>query len=264
MKKIACLIAVVLCAACARPELVILHTNDTHSHLEPVRGGSEDGLGGVLERAAFIDSVRNACGEENVLLLHAGDFNQGSSYFSEFGGIVEVDLVNALRYDCLTLGNHELDNGLEDLFERIKRIESPVVCANIDFSPFGMDEYIKPYVILQKAGRRIGIIGLEANLEGMISRTTYDRISQIPADEAVNRWSSEIRDSTDFLIVLSHQGYEEDHQLAALTHGVDLIIGGHSHTFVEDIDYVKDADGRKVGIVTDGCWGLQMGMVRVR
>lgn len=266
MKRTALILAALLSfAACNRgPALVILHTNDTHSHFEPVRGGEENGMGGVIERAAFVDSVRNACGADNVLLLHAGDFNQGSSYYSELGGSVEVAVVNALGYDCVTLGNHELDNGLEDLFERIKLLECPVVCANLDFSPFGMDEYIKPYVILEKAGRKVGIIGLEAKLDGVVSRTTSDRIQQLDPVEVVNKWAEEIRPECDLVIVLSHQGYEEDHDIAAATRNVDLFVGGHSHTFVDGFDYVKNLDGRKVRIITDGCWGLEMGMVTVR
>ena len=116
--------------------LTILHVNDTHSHLEPIRTGQYAGLGGILERTAYIDSVRKADGPENVLLLHAGDFCQGTTYFSEFGAPLMVRMINAVGYDVVTLGNHEFDNGIEALGEALSACEVPVVCCNYDFSPF--------------------------------------------------------------------------------------------------------------------------------
>ena len=125
--------ALAVCA-CQQPKLVILHTNDTHSHFEPLRGGEDSGAGGSIERAAFVDSIRTAYGRDRVLLLHAGDFSQGSPYFSELGGVLEPRVINDMQYDCVTLGNHEFDNDIEALTERIKmlRPETRVVCANLD------------------------------------------------------------------------------------------------------------------------------------
>lgn len=268
MKRILIVLAAVaaVCSCCRKPDLVILHCNDTHSHLEPDRGGPTEGQGGVIERAAFIDSVRNAEGESNVLLLHAGDFNQGSSYFSEFGGDVEVKLVNALKYDCITLGNHELDNGIEDLLDRVKRINCPVVCANLDFRPFGADTLIRPYVILEKAQRKIGIIGLETDITTNVSKLTSSRIQQLDPVEVTNKWADKLRneDKCDLVILLSHQGYEEDQAIVAASRNLDLVVGGHTHTKVDDFIFVKDLDGREVGIVTDWKWGLEMGKITVR
>ena len=122
--------------ATAQKKLTIIHLNDTHSHLEPERTGDDAGRGGVIERAAYRDSVIRAEGRRNVLMLHAGDFNQGTSYFSVLGGDLEADLVNALGYDCITLGNHEFYNGIDDLTRRVKRIICPVFVANYDFSQF--------------------------------------------------------------------------------------------------------------------------------
>ncbi len=142
-------LAALFVMACNRgPVLTILHVNDTHSHLEPERTGEFAGMGGALERAAYIDSVRKADGPENVLLLHAGDFSQGSSYFSEFGGMVEVEILNDLKYDAVTLGNHEFDNGIEALGERLSSLEVPVVVCNYDFSPFEMGKYVKPLSLI--------------------------------------------------------------------------------------------------------------------
>lgn len=266
MKRIIVISALVLllAACCRTPKLVILHTNDTHSHLEPLRAGGLEGHGGVIERAAFVDSVRRADGESAVLLLHAGDFSQGSSYFSEFGGMVEVDIINAMRYDCVTLGNHELDNGIEALCERVKKLECDVVCANLDLSPFELGKYVKPCTVIEKGGMKIGIIGLEADLSTCIQKSISSRIPQLDPVEVTNRYAARLRaEGCDLVLLLSHQGYEEDHFIVASSRGLDLVIGGHSHTAVDDLDYVADLDGKKVPIVTDWQWGLEMGEVRV-
>lgn len=248
-----------------RPRLVILHTNDTHSHFEPIRSGADAGKGGAIERAAFIDSVRNAVGEDKVLLLHAGDFSQGTSYFSELGGQLEPRVINDMRYDCVTLGNHEFDNGIEDLAGRLARLEgTKVVSANIDVSQFELGKYVQPYAIIEKAGLRIGIIGLETNLSANVSATISSRIPQLDNVEVTNKWASYLHDSEkcDLIILLSHIGYDEDRKLVPLTRHIDLVVGGHSHTFVDGFVYVEDLDGRKVPIITDGCFGLDMGEVR--
>lgn len=258
--------AALLAVSCAprQPRLVILHTNDTHSHLEPERGGELAGHGGAIERAAFVDSVRNAMGEENVLLLHAGDWNQGSSYFSELGGSVEVKVVNAMRYDAVTLGNHEFDNGIEDLTERLASVEVPVICANIDLSNFELGQYVKPWVIVEKAGMKIGIIGLETDLTTCVSRVIVNRLPVLDPVEVTNRYAADLRAlGCDLVLVLSHQGYPEDQENIARCKGVDLVVGGHSHTFVDDLVYVEDLDGKKVPVITDGCWGLEMGQVNI-
>ncbi len=262
MKKLIVILAAVAAVCACSPKLVILHCNDTHSHLDPLR----DGRGGIIERAAFVDSVRKAEGAGKVLLLHAGDFNQGTSYYTQLHGEIEVDMVNAMKYDAITLGNHEFDNGIEDLTARVRRIQCPVVCANLDLSSFELGKYVKPYTILHRGGKKIGIIGLEADLSTNVSKSISSRIPQLDPVESVNKWSDYLHktEKCDMVILLSHNGYEpEDQQNAKGIRGVDLVIGGHSHTFVDDFVYVKDADGKPVPIITDGCWGLEMGMIKV-
>lgn len=266
MKRI--LVAFLIAAACCacQPRLVILHVNDTHSHFEPVKGGDRDGLGGCIERAAFVDSVRDARGADNVLLVHAGDFSQGSSYFTELGGVLEMKVINDMGYDCVTLGNHEFDNGIEALCERLKMLEkTKVVCANLDLSPFELGNYVTPYAIFDRGGRKIGIIGLEADLSTCVSKSVSSRIPQLDRVEVTNRWEDYLHDveKCDLIMVLSHLGYEEDQDLATHTRWVDMIVGGHSHTFVDGFVYVNNSLGRKVGVITDGCWGLQVGEIDV-
>jgi len=261
MKRILTILAAAAALCACGPKLVIVHTNDTHSHLDPLR----DGRGGIIERAAFVDSVRNADGADKVLLLHAGDFNQGSSYYTELHGRLEVEMINAMGYDAITLGNHEFDDGIEDLTSRVKDIKCPVLCANLDLRTFELGEYVKPYTIVEKGGMKIGIIGLEADISTCVAKTISSRIPQLDPVREANRWAEHLRDTEkcDLVILLSHQGYEEDHANAALIKNVDLVIGGHSHTFVDSLSYVDDPTGYKTPIITDGCWGLEMGIVKL-
>lgn len=262
MKKVLFILAAVAALCACGPRLVIVHFNDTHSHLDPLR----DGRGGIIERAAFVDSVRKAVGSDKVLLLHAGDFDQGTSYYSQMHGRLEVKMINALQYDALTLGNHEFDDGIEDLTERMRDVKCPVVCANLDLSSFELGQYVKPWCIVNKGGMKIGIIGLEADISTCVSKTVSSRIPQLDPVDETNKWAKYLREEEkcDMIILLSHQGYEpEDQENAAKIKGVDLVVGGHSHTFVDDFVYVKDADGKSVPIITDGCWGLDAGVIKV-
>ena len=248
--------------------LVIVHFNDTHSHMEPEKTGDYARLGGVIERAAFIDSLRAANGADNVLLLHAGDFSQGTSYFTELHGDIEVEMLNALGYDCTCLGNHEFDNGLEELGRRLASVKCPVVCCNYDFSPFEAGKYIHPWTVVEKAGKRIGIIGVLTNITNVVSRETADRMPRLDEVAEVNKWAAYLHDTEhcDLVICLTHVGQEpatedelSDQYLAARTRGIDLFVGGHSHTFLKEPIFKENLDGIPVPIVTDGCWGLLAG-----
>ena len=270
MKKILISLAAALAAFCAcqqQPALVILHTNDTHSHFEPLRGGPDDGVGGVIERAAFVDSVRNAYGADRVLLLHAGDFSQGSPYFTELGGVLEIKAINDFAYDCVTLGNHEFDNDIEALTERVKMLNpvTKVVCANLDLSPFELGEYVKPYANCERGGQKIGVIGLEADISTAVTKTVASRMQQLDNVEVTNRWADYLHETEkcDMIILLSHAGYDQDQVIIPQTRWVDLVIGGHTHTFVDDFLYVENARGKQVPIITDGKWGLEMGQINV-
>ena len=168
--------------------LVILHTNDTHSHIEPVRSGKDEGLGGVIERAAYVDSVRNAEGAGNVLLMDAGDFSQGSSYFTLLKGDVEVDVMNAMGYDVACLGNHEFDNGLEELARRLHNVSFPVVCANYDFTGSAVDGLVKPYAILRRGGLKVGVIGLLTDISKVVDRKVASRFKYPACHFSVNNF----------------------------------------------------------------------------
>ena len=252
----------VACSGASAQKLTIMHFNDTHSPLEPERAGKSAGRGGVIERAALVDSVRNAVGRRNFLLLHAGDFNQGTSYYTTLGGMLEVGLVNALGYDVITLGNHEFDDGIEHLGRRLAGLKCPVVCSNYDFSQFELGKYVKPYVVLKRGGMRIGIFGMLTDITKVVERTIADRLPKFDDVETADRWASYLKNEKkcDIVIALTHLGIENedfmDQDLVRATRNIDLVVGGHSHTFIKDIVYENNIDGKPVPIVQNGCWGL--------
>ena len=252
----------VACSGASAQKLTIMHFNDTHSHLESERAGKSAGRGGVIERAALVDSVRNAVGRRNFLLLHAGDFNQGTSYYTTLGGMLEVGLVNALGYDVVTLGNHEFDDGIEHLGRRLAGLKCPVVCSNYDFSQFELGKYVKPYVVLKRGGMRIGIFGMLTDITKVVERTIADRLPKFDDVETADRWASYLKNEKkcDIVIALTHLGIENedfmDQDLVRATRNIDLVVGGHSHTFIKDIVYENNIDGKPVPIVQNGCWGL--------
>lgn len=263
-KLIAAVVTAILvaCSGASAQKLTIMHFNDTHSHLEPERAGKSAGRGGVIERAALVDSVRNAVGRRNFLLLHAGDFNQGTSYYTTLGGMLEVGLVNALGYDVITLGNHEFDDGIEHLGRRLAGLKCPVVCSNYDFSQFELGKYVKPYVVLKRGGMRIGIFGMLTDITKVVERTIADRLPKFDDVETANRWASYLKNEKkcDIVIALTHLGIENedfmDQDLVRATRNIDLVVGGHSHTFIKNIVYENNIDGKPVPIVQNGCWGL--------
>ncbi len=271
MKRISFIIILFALAVLRAPaqELTILHTNDTHSHIDPLRSGPETGLGGVVERAAYIDSVRSADGKRNVLLVDAGDFSQGSSYFTILKGDVEVDLMNAMRYDVTALGNHEFDNGIEELVRRLKNLDCPAVCANYEFGGSELGQLVKPYVIIRRGGLKIGVIGLLTDVSRVVEKHIADKIRYLDPVEVTDKYADYLKNEKkcDLVMCLSHLGYDGRHDsdvsLASATRNVDLIVGGHSHTFLEDKVTVSNLDGEPVTIVTDGCWGLYVGNLKV-
>ena len=244
-------------------KLTILHLNDTHSHIEPERTGSFKGHGGVIEQAAVIDSVRRAEGRRNVLLVHCGDFSQGTSYFSELHGDLEISVLNAMGFDCVCLGNHEFDNDTEELCRRLASVKVPVVCSNYDFKSNGLASYVKPYTVVRKAGLKIGFVSVLTDLTYVVDRSVAGTFSYLDPAESLSRVASMLKNDLkcDLVICLSHCGWEEDIALTPSIHDVDIIIGGHSHTFIEEPAVVKDADGHDVIIVQDGKYGLELGQL---
>lgn len=254
-------VAVLATLSLGAQNLTVLHLNDTHSHVDPQRTGEYKGLGGVVEQAAYIDSVRKADGRKNVLLLHGGDFGQGTSYFTELGGDIEIDILNAAKYDVVALGNHEFDNGIVELARRLKRLDADVVCANYDFTGTPLEGIVKPYVIVKKAGLKIGIIGLLTDISSVVDISRVGNLQYQEPSAVINRYAEYLRNEKgcDLVFCLSHLGFSVDCEVAPATRNVDVIVGGHSHTQLEQMERVKDLDGKEVVIVQDWCWGMSVG-----
>lgn len=259
------LMAVMTGIVAGAQNLTILHLNDTHSHIDPQRSGDYKGRGGVIEQAAYIDSVRCADGKRNVLLLHAGDFGQGTSYFTELGGNIEIDVMNALDFDVVCLGNHEFDNGIPELSRRLGNLKAEVVCSNYDFAGTELEGIVKPYTIVRRAGKKIGIIGLLTDIMKVVDHDIADDLTYQEPAGVVNELAGFLKEKKgcDMVICLSHLGYSEDKELAAATRNVDVIVGGHSHTLLHKKQIVSDLDGKDVVIVQNWKWGLNVGQLKV-
>jgi 5'-nucleotidase len=252
-------------------KLVILHTNDTHSRIEalPATEKQYANRGGVVNRKALVDSIRAV--EKNVLLIDAGDFVQGTPYFNLFKGRVETGAMNLLKYDVGTLGNHEFDYGLDTLKNIIRSLRFPIVCCNYDFSKTPLKGMVKPYLILKRFGLKIGIVGVGPNPEGLIQESKYDGMVFKPVIPSVNEYADKLRadEKCDLIICISHIGYtspeEEpnDRTLAGSSGNIDLIIGGHSHTCMEQPDIRKNKDGKDVLIFQVGKSGAFVSKIDV-
>ena len=263
------LLAVSVLTGCVS-RMTLLHINDTHSHIEPIRTGQYKGMGGVIEQAAYIDSVRKADGRRNVMLLHAGDFSQGTSYFTELDGNIEIDVLNAMKYDAVCLGNHEFDKGLEDLARRLNDLDVPALCANYDFEGTPLEGLVKPYVIVRKSGKTWGIIGVLTDMSFSVENGIASALSYKSPADIVNHYADFLKNEKkcDEVICLTHLGYEgdfyTDQDLATQTRNVDYIVGGHSHTFLDEPQIRTGLDGRPVVIVTAGYCGINFGKLVIR
>jgi len=252
--------------------LTILHTNDVHSHIDPfpMSDPRNPNMGGVSRRAALIESIRQE--NPNVLLLDAGDIFQGTPYFNYYGGELEFKLMSMMKYDALTLGNHDFDNGIEGLYAQMPHAKFEFISSNYDFKNTVMDGFVKPYKIYNKNGIKVGVFGLGIELDGLVDpqmfkETIYNNPVEI-AQDMVRILKKERK--CDLVICLSHLGYKyskedqdkiSDLKLAELTTDIDLIIGGHTHTFLDKPTIVKNADGKEVLVNQVGCYGINLGRI---
>jgi 5'-nucleotidase len=252
-------------------KITILHTNDVHSHIDPF--GPDDGRnankGGVARRAALVEAIRKE--NPNTLLLDAGDIFQGTPYFNYYGGELEFKLMSMLKYDVATIGNHDFDNGIDGLYKQIPHAKFEFVSANYDFSNTVMDTHVKPYKIFIKDGIKIGIFGLGIQLDGLVIKKLYKETKYLDPITIAQDMSRKLKEEEqcDLVICLSHLGYYykknpdkvSDLNLAKVTQDIDLIIGGHTHTFLPKPTVEKNAKGANVLINQVGCYGLYLGRV---
>lgn len=249
----------------AQKQIVILGTNDTHSRIEPIPDNDKNygGMGGVVAREAFIEEIRKQ--NPNVLLFDAGDFVQGTPYFNLFHGRVEAQAMNLMKYDAGTLGNHEFDYGLDTLKMIINKLDFPILNCNYDFSKTVLKNDVRPYIILNKFGLKIGVLGVGVDPEGLVQKNKYEGMEFKPAISSVNFYAKILKESKkcDLIICLSHIGYNDDVKLAEQSKNVDIIIGGHSHTYMEKPDMRKNLDGKDVMIFQTGKSGAYVNKIEV-
>jgi len=249
-------------------KLVILHSNDTHSQVEPTEKSTlkTADMGGYARRMGEIESIRAK--EKNVLLVDAGDYSQGTPYFNFFNGRVEIDAMNRMKYDAGTLGNHEFDNGIDTLASVLKNAQFPMISSNYQLDKTPLFSLIKPYVVIVKDGLRIGIMALDVNPVSLIFEKNYRGIVYEDPIEKANNVSDLLkkREHCDVIICLSHLGADStkhevnDFEIARKTRYIDVIIGGHSHSMITNTN-VQNAAGRNIVIAQMGKSGLYLGRV---
>jgi len=250
-------------------KLVILHTNDTHSQVEPTEKSSlqTSDMGGYARRMGEISKIRQQ--EKNVLLVDAGDYSQGSPYFNFFNGRVEIDAMNRMKYDAGTLGNHEFDNGIDTLAVVLKTARFPLISSNYDFGKTALSGMIKPYIVLQRAGLRIGIMALDVNPKSLIFDKNYKGMEYEDPIIKANEISTLLKkkEKCDVIICLSHLGANgaevNDFDIAHKSRYIDVIIGGHSHSMINNTTE-RNAVGKPIVIAQVGKSGLYLGMIELQ
>lgn len=250
--------------------ITILHTNDVHSHIDPFPSSHPlfPNLGGVARRAALINSIRQE--NPHILLLDAGDIFQGTPYFNFYGGELEFRLMNRMGYEAATLGNHDFDNGLSGLLAQLPNASFSFLSANYNFENTILQGHVEPYKIFVRNGIRIGVFGLGIQLEGLVLKELYGETEYLDPVEIARDMTRILRQDAacDLVICLSHLGHQyenpdrvSDQVLAASTEGIDLIIGGHTHTFMDEAEVAVNRAGEHVLIQQVGCYGVRLGRV---
>ena len=266
MKKYPLFFVLCICAlftACTRPDhLTILHTNDTHSQIEP----KSNGQGGYARRMGLINEERKQ--DKHLLLLDAGDFCQGTPYFNFYKGRIEIDAMNRMRYDAATLGNHEFDNGLDTLAEVLKTAHFPVVCANYDFTGTALENIVKPFTIIRKGNLKIGVFGLGCDPKGLIADKNFKPVQFMDPYPVAQAMTDTLRaQGCDIVLCLSHMGTfgkapEDvcDTTLVHRTRGIDAVIGGHTHQLYDHLR-VANLDGDSIPVCQMAKSGTYLGKI---
>lgn len=256
-------------------ELFILHTNDTHSAIEPISKNSPKAelanKGGYIRRATFVKEARKE--NKDLLLFDSGDFSQGSPYYNMFRGEVEVHLMNEMGYDAGAIGNHEFDFGLDNMARLFKMANFPIVCANYDFKGTVLEGVVKPYTILKRDGLKIGVFGLSPQVEGLVQSDNSKGVVYHQPNEIANEIAAYLKnkEKCDVVICLSHLGWKAsvdnpicDEDLITNTRNIDVVLGGHSHSLFEKPIFYKNLDGKEVPLQQMGKSGLFVGTMKLK
>ncbi len=248
-------------------KISILHTNDMHSHIEPFTRGRNKGIGGMAQRAALIKKLKQE--NEHVLLLDAGDIFQGTPYFNMYGGELEFKLMSEMKYDAATIGNHDFDNGLSGLYKQLPHAKFPFLCANYDFSYTLLNGLFEPFKIFERGGVKIGVFGIGIELDGLVPKTLYNDTIYYDPIEKSNHFANHLKHdlNCDLIICLSHLGFKyknkkiSDIILAEQTKNINLIIGGHTHTFLNQPILKQNSEKKEVLIAQVGWAGIKIGKI---
>ena len=249
-------------------QLTILHTNDTHSTIQPLKENLADtmkaGRAGFLRRIAMIKEERQK--DPEPLLFDSGDFSQGSGYYTLFKGDVEIGLMNRMGYDCSTIGNHEFDFGMENMARLFKMANFPIVCSNYDFTGTILEGLVKPYIILRRKGIKIGVFALDPKMEGLVFAKNCQGIKYLDPIEVANEMAFKLKhkEKCDLVICVSHLGWEPitqmgDPMMISHSRNIDIVLGGHSHSYFLKPQVVKDADGKDVPVDQNGKHAIFVG-----
>lgn len=252
-----------------RSSLSILFTNDWHSRVEPfpMDGGKYQGLGGASKRAALINKIRSE--NKHTLLLDSGDIFQGTPYFNFFGGKLEFELMSEMKYDAATLGNHDFDNGIDGLVRQLPNAKFPFINCNYDFKGTALESKVEPYKIFTKGSTRIGVLGIGIELDGLVSKKLFGEIKYRDPILHANTTAEFLKEkkNCDLIICLSHLGFEyktdkvSDLTFAQQSKHIDLILGGHTHTFLEHPTQVINIQDKVVNILQTGWAGINLGKI---
>ncbi len=248
-------------------QLVILHTNDTHSTIFPVKQNIDDkeiaGRGGYLRRVNMLKEQRQQ--HPDLLLFDSGDFSQGSGYYTLFKGEVEIGLMNQMGYDAVTIGNHEFDFGLDNLARIFRMANFPIVCSNYDCKGTVLEGLVKPYITLKRNGVKIGVFALSPALKGLVFDGNCQGITYLDPAETAQKYINLLRkqEKCDVVICISHLGWKEsdytDEMLLKGIEGCDLVLGGHTHTYMKQLEYAPDKTGKLIPVDQNGKHGAFIG-----
>ena len=248
-------------------QLVILHTNDTHSTILPLNPNIDNkdlaGRGGFLRRINMLKEQRSQ--HPDLLLFDSGDFSQGSGYYTLFKGEVEVGLMNQMGYDAVTIGNHEFDFGMDNMAKLFRMANFPIVCSNYDCTGTVLEGLVKPYITILRDGVKIGIFALAPPLKGLVFDGNCEGITYLDPAETGQKYIDILRkqEKCDLVICISHLGWERseypDEKFLSLTEGCDLVLGGHTHTYMEKLEYAPDKNGKPIPVDQNGKHGVFIG-----
>ena len=248
-------------------QLVVLHTNDTHSTVMPLNVNLDNkdlaGRGGFVRRVNMIKEERQQ--NPDLLLFDSGDFSQGSGYYTLFKGEVEVGLMNEMGYDAATIGNHEFDFGMDNMAKLFRMANFPIVCSNYDCKGTVLEDLIKPYITLRRGDLKIGIFALAPKLKGLVFDGNCAGITYLDPAETAQKYIDILRkqEKCDLVICLSHLGWAvsefPDEKFLSLTEGCDLVLGGHTHTYMPTLEYAPDKNGKQIPVDQNGKQGVFVG-----